>query len=170
MVYLRIVGNLLLIILQASILLVMIFGCTTTNNKTTNLDNQNRNKTSTHTAQAQIEQVAQQLYLRGSFNLWDYQNEYKLFQVNPNTYSAAATLTKGQRYEFLFSAKDASQPNSNCGHKKSESIKLNVKVKASCNNIVLESLVFIPPSDGTYEFFIEMHTINRPLVYIKKAF
>lgn len=120
--------------------------------------------------QALIKQTAQQLYLRGSFNLWDYQNEYKLFEINPNTYSAAATLTKDQRYEFLFSAKDASQPNSNCGHVKKAEIPLNVKVTASCNNIVLESFVFIPPNDGTYEFFIEMHTINRPLVYIKKAF
>ena len=120
--------------------------------------------------QAQIKQTAQQLYLRGSFNLWDYQNEYKLFEINPNTYSAAAILTKGQRYEFLFSAKDASKPNSNCGHTEKAQIPLNQKVTASCNNIVLESFVFIPPNDGTYEFFIEMHTINRPLVYIKKAF
>lgn len=152
--------------LVSSLLLATIYGCTNTKNKATTSNNPTSNKN----LQAQIEQTAQRLYLRGSFNLWDYQNEYKLFQINPNTYSAAATLTQGQRYEFLFSAKDASKPNSNCGHSKRAQIPLNVKVKASCNNIVLESFVFIPPSDGTYEFFIEMHTINRPLVYIKKAF
>ena len=169
MVYLGIVTNTLSRFTTLCILLVAISGCANTNNKTTSSNSPNDNKI-TATTQAQIEQTAQQLYLRGSFNLWDYQNEYKLFQIDPNTYSAAATLTQGQRYEFLFSAKDASQPNSNCGHKKSAQIPLNVKVKASCNDIVLESFVFIPPSDGTYEFFIEMHTINRPLVYIKKAF
>ena len=151
----------------SSLLLVTIYGCTNTNNTPTQANN---SPTSNQDLKKQIEQTAGQLYLRGSFNLWDYQNEYKLFKVNPNTYSAAATLIKGQQYEFLFSAKDASKPNSNCGHSKKAQIPLNQKVTASCNNIVLESFIFIPPNDGTYEFFIEMHTINRPLVYIKRAF
>ena len=149
-----------------TLIVIALSACSSTDKQASNTTS----STAITNSQSLIEQTAQQLYLRGSFNLWDYQNEYKLFQITPNTYSAAATLTKNQRYEFLFSAKDASKPNSNCGHVKKAEIPLNVKVKASCNNIVLESFVFIPPSDGTYEFFIEMHTINRPLVYIKKAF
>ena len=147
-------------------LMVAIYGCTNTNNKTAH----SSKPTNTVNHPANIEHIASQLYLRGSFNLWDYQSEYKLFKVAANTFAAAAQLTKGQRYEFLFSAKDASKPNSNCGYTKHAQIALNVKVKASCNNIVLQSFVFIPPKSATYEFFIEMTSINNPLVYVKKAY
>lgn len=121
-------------------------------------------------SQQYIEQTATQLFLRGSFNLWDYHSEYQLLQVHGRTFAASATLTKGKRYEFMFSAKDASQPYSNCGYQKQQLIVSNQKYHATCNNIVQENFIFIPNHSGVYEFFLQLESINHPMVYIKKAY
>ena len=151
------------IILAVSMLLT---ACTTT----TRPSEPSSVMTSQATNAKYIDKAAKALYLLGSFNLWHHQAEYQLIATSPKTYAASARLTKGQNYEFMFAAKDSSQPYANCGHQGKDTLELNQRAKASCNNVVLENFVFIPPHSAVYEFFIEMHSLNHPMVYIKRAY
>jgi len=155
-------------------LITSVVGCnsqSTDNSASTNRGSNPTNASSAqNNSQQHIEKIAERLYLRGSFNLWGYHKQYQLLQIEPRTFAASAQLVKGQHYEFMFSAKDASKKNANCGYKKQQLLKSNQKYSANCNNVVLENFVFIPNESGVYEFFLELASINNPIVYIKKAY
>ena len=57
-----------------------------------------------------------QLYLRGTFTRWGYDEQFKLIKVGRHSYAAAAQLSQDKHYEFMFSAKDASRAYANCGY------------------------------------------------------
>ncbi len=113
-----------------------------------------------------------QLYLRGTFTRWGYDEQFKLIKVGQYSYAAAAQLSKNKHYEFMFSAKDASRAYANCGYlqAKDQLMTLNKKVKASCTDVVLQNFTFSPTQSATYEFFIDFANIDIPRVYIQKAF
>lgn len=114
----------------------------------------------------------EQLYLRGTFSLWGYDEQYKLEQISKNTYAAAADLKRGLYYEFMFSAKDATQAYANCGylHAKDQLLKPDKKVKARCTDVVLQNFSFSPEKSGVYEFFINFANIDSPRVYVQRAY
>lgn len=116
--------------------------------------------------------VFEQLYLRGSFSLWDYDESYKLQQVSRNLYSAAASLQRSQTYEFMFSGKDTTKPYANCGYHqdKDQVVIEKKKVRARCTNVVLQNFKFTPKKSGMYEFFIDVSYIQFPRVYVNKAY
>lgn len=113
----------------------------------------------------------EQLYLRGTFSLWGYQEQYQLQKIEHRLYAAAAKLQKGQSYEFMFSGKDASKAN--CGYLKKEPdqlLKVGKTVTASCRDVVLQNFIFKPVVSGMYEFFIDFNQARQPKVYVKKAY
>ena len=114
----------------------------------------------------------EQLYLRGNFNQWSHEEAYRLNWVSDDTYAATAQLNRGNTYEFMFSAADASQQHANCGYHSEhhKRVKHDTPVRARCTGVVLENFEFTPTSDGIFEFFLDVTTPGRPMVYVRKAF
>lgn len=119
-----------------------------------------------------VEKGAEQLYLRGTFTMWGYKEEYKLQKVRRQVFSAAAQLQAGQNYEFMFSAKDASKDNANCGYAdaKQKLIKVGSQATAKCSGVVLQNFIFKPSYYGVYEFFLDFSRQDKPIVYVEKAY
>ncbi len=113
----------------------------------------------------------EQMYLRGSFSLWNYQSQYQLQRVGNRRYSAAAELSEGKVYEFMFSGKDASKAN--CGYQdktKDQWLKVGKTSSARCQGVVLQNFIFKPVVSGVYEFFLDFTNAKKPTVYVKKAY
>jgi hypothetical protein len=119
-----------------------------------------------------IVQQPPKLYLRGSFSHWASEEAYKLESINPGVYATAASLQQGETVEFMFSGKNSAKKGANCGYlnRKDQIIALNRKVKASCDHIVLENFIFIPPATGVFEFFIDFSQYHAPQVYLRQVY
>ncbi|MFT4924891.1 MAG: hypothetical protein ACI8WB_000981 [Phenylobacterium sp.] len=142
--------------------ITLINGCNSTAKSTNTSKPVSTNKTS----------KLHQYYLKGSLTQWAINKDYKLERIRSKQYATAANLTKGETVQWLFSAEDASQPKGNCGYldAKDQQLKLDKKVKASCNNIVLQNFSFTPQSTGMYEFFIDFARPSVPMVYVRRVY
>jgi hypothetical protein len=112
------------------------------------------------------------LYLKGDFNQWEVKPNYQLERVSPAVYAAPANLQQDKTYEFLFAARDPSQPGGNCGYRQLEyqTLKLNERTHARCTGIVFESFKFTPSATGVFEFFVDFVNAELPVVYVRRVF
>lgn len=111
------------------------------------------------------------VYLRGIFTWWEASPDYRLMPVSghPNTWSTKADLiADGKSYEWKFGDSNWSC-GFNFGPSRSTDNQITVdqiRDASACSKA--SNFKFIPPQDGTYEFFLDW-SARQPVVYIKQA-
>ena len=110
----------------------------------------------------------QSLYLRGVFNWWEADENYKVSQREQDVFvSSAKLIADGQPYDFKFA--DAQwQPGLSCGPIDEQVLTTSNKLEADCNN-PQANFKFTPSETGVYEFYIDFSDADEPEVYVRKA-
>ena len=108
------------------------------------------------------------LYLRGVFNWWEADDNYKVSEVDDKVFmSSAKLIADGQPYDFKFADTDY-KPGLACGPAGANVLTVTNRLEADCNNPGA-NFQFTPDETGVYEFYIDFSDSDEPEVYIRKS-
>ena len=111
----------------------------------------------------------QDMYLRGIFNWWEANEQFKFTRVSPDIYTITIELiADGQPYDFKVA--DASwTPEFNCGLEYSpRQIALYDQVELVCEQ-TSQNIQFVPSETGRFTFEFDISDNDEPELTISRA-
>lgn len=108
------------------------------------------------------------IYLRGEMNDWAALPEYKIVMVEKGVYKAKANLkVDWAPYKFKF-ADTAWTPGTNFGYAEVPGVYEGKDPIVLNPNSKFEEVKYTPPTDGDYEFYLDVRGA-KPVTYVKPA-
>ncbi|MCC2616918.1 hypothetical protein LJ739_11765 [Aestuariibacter halophilus] len=110
-----------------------------------------------------------ELYLRGVFNWWEADDQYRVQELGTDLYGAEVKLiADGQPYDFKF-ADSHWTPGLSCGSYRGDdsvTIQLHQTLSARCDN-PQGNFQFTPDRSGVYQFSIDFSDHDNPQVFVQ---
>ncbi|MFM2475745.1 hypothetical protein [Celerinatantimonas sp. MCCC 1A17872] len=114
-------------------------------------------------------QIDRPIYLRGVFTWWDADPQYQLQQVSGQKglwMTEAELIADGRPYEWKIGDKDW-HCGTDFGYKSDSSLLKEGQKRVVDACAEFNSIKFIPKTDGTYQFFLDLRG-QDPVVYVRK--